>query len=65
MKFSEFQKKIEKILKNPLPRGETVIAEGRGMASDISIGRTLFMDEMGVDSEAEYKRRGIRGTVLH
>jgi methylmalonyl-CoA mutase cobalamin-binding subunit len=60
MNFTEFQNKVDGILKTPLPRGETIVAEGRAIAADTVIGRTLFMDEMGVSSEAEYKQRCIR-----
>jgi len=60
MQFAEFKNKVAAILNTPLPGGETVIFEGRALASDIDIGRTLFMDEMGVGSEAEYKRRCIQ-----
>lgn len=65
MKFPEFQKRIDEILRTELPKGETILSEGRSLASDISIGRTLFMDEMGVDSEVEYKRKCIQnGTIM-
>ncbi len=39
-----------------LPRGQEVVAEGRALGKAIKIGRTRFMDEHGVESEAEYKR---------
>ena len=64
MDFTDFKNQVIAILKTPLPGGETVINEARAIASDIVIGRTLFMDEMGVDSEAEYKRRCIKDDVI-
>lgn len=60
MKFSQFQQKVEKILDVELPCGDLIVSEGRSIARDIRIGRTAFMDKMGVDSEAEYKRQCIR-----
>ncbi|HIJ57277.1 MAG TPA: hypothetical protein HPQ03_14310 [Deltaproteobacteria bacterium] len=65
MEFTEFQNKVEAILQTPHPGGDAIAAEGRAIASDIVIGRTLFMEEMGVGSEAEYKRRCIKdGTIM-
>lgn len=40
-----------------LLQGQEVVAEGRALGKAIEIGRTRFMDEQGVESEAEYKRR--------
>ena len=60
MKFFQFQQKVKKILDIELPSGESIIREGRFLAKDIKIGRTSFMDKMGVDSELEYKRRCMR-----
>ncbi len=60
MNFSEFHKKVQKILDVELPSSESIIREGHCIAKDIHIGRTAFMDKMGVDSELEYKRRCIR-----
>ena len=65
MEFTEYQKKVEAILQTTLPRGDAIVAEGRAVASDTIIGRTMFMDEMGVGSEAEYKRWCIKdGTIM-
>jgi len=60
MKFSEFHKRVQKILDVEFPSSESIIREGHCIAKDIHIGRTAFMDKMGVDSELEYKRRCIR-----
>ena len=60
MKFSQFHQKIQAILDVHLPSGSSMADEGRRIASEIIIGRTAFMDEMGVDSEREYKERCIK-----
>ena len=60
MKFSEFHKKVRTILDIDLPAAGTVINEGRLMAEDLEIGRTAFMDKVGLASEAEYKKVCIR-----
>ena len=55
MDFSQFHKKVQKIHQVKLPAGASVIIEGQRIAKDVQMGRTAFMDEMGVDSELEYK----------
>ncbi len=55
MNFSRFHKKVQSILDIELPKGASIIKEGCRMAEDIQIGRTAFMDKMGVDSELAYK----------
>ena len=40
-----------------LAPGSEIVAEGKQIAKHIAIGKTLFMQEQGVRSEAEYKRR--------
>ena len=60
MKFSIFEKKIRNIIETKLPPGNTVVSNGRKIAGDIHIGRTLFMDKAGVSSEAEYKQQCTR-----
>jgi methylmalonyl-CoA mutase cobalamin-binding subunit len=60
MKFSIFQQKVQKILDVELPSGAAIVNNGRSIARDIRIGRTAFMDQMGVDSEVEYKRQCMR-----
>jgi methylmalonyl-CoA mutase cobalamin-binding subunit len=59
MKFSRFQQKIQMILKTALPSGSRALKTGQVLAEDIRIGRTAFMDKMGVASELEYKRQCI------
>ena len=60
MKFTRFQQKIQKILETELPSGSQAIDAGQALAKDIRIGRTAFMDKMGVASELEYKRQCIK-----
>ena len=56
MDFGRFRQVIGKILEADLPKGKPIIDEGRALARQVSIGRTAFMDKMGVSSEVEYKR---------
>lgn len=60
MNFSEFQTRVQAILQTELPAAETIITQGRALAKELRIGRTAFLDKMGVASEAEYKRQCIR-----
>ncbi|MBD3306032.1 hypothetical protein GF339_06590 [candidate division KSB3 bacterium] len=60
MTFARFRQNVHKILAVDLPPGKAIVREGRSLAGDIQIGRTAFLDAMGVDSEAEYKRQCIR-----
>ncbi len=57
MKFSKFHKTVQEILRTDLPSIQAIMNEGHVMAKDIRIGRTAFMDKMGVESELEYKKR--------
>ena len=56
MSFPQFYQKIQTILEAELPSGASIVKEGRDIAKDIEIGRTAFMDKLGVASELEYKR---------
>jgi methylmalonyl-CoA mutase cobalamin-binding subunit len=60
MNFSKFQQKIETILDVDLPSALSIVDEGHRIARSIKIGRTAFMDEMGVNSELEYKEQCIK-----
>jgi methylmalonyl-CoA mutase cobalamin-binding subunit len=60
MKLSQFHQKIQQILDVDLPSGSSVAGEGHKIAGNIKIGRTAFMDEMGVDSELEYKKQCLK-----
>ncbi len=42
-----------------LPAGSEIVAQGKEIGKQTTIGTTLFMQEKGVSSEAEYKRRMI------
>ena len=46
---------------NELPDMQSVVADAEKIASDISIGETLFMKKHGVKSEGEYKRKMMKG----
>lgn len=45
------------LLPDGLPTGAEVVSEGRAMGQRMAVGPALYMKELGVDSEAEYKRR--------
>jgi methylmalonyl-CoA mutase cobalamin-binding subunit len=62
--FSKFQKKVQKILAADLPAGEAVRQQGRSLAAGLTIGRTAFMNEMGVASELEYKKQCIQNDKI-
>jgi hypothetical protein len=64
MKFSKFHKKVQDILKSELPSSNAIVNEGRMMANDIRIGRTAFMDKMGVESELAYKKKCIQENTI-
>lgn len=66
MNFSDFHKRVRKILETELPDGRKIRDEGRSLAGNIRLGRTAFMEKMGVSSEAEYKRQCIReGRIMY
>ena len=52
MDFSQFYQKVQSILETELPSGASIVKEGCGIAEDIEIGRTAFMDKMGVGLRA-------------
>ena len=60
MKFSQFHQTVRDILEVQLPKGGAVRSAGRSIATDIQMGRTAFMDKMGVDSELAYKQQCIK-----
>jgi len=64
MDFSLFHQRARSILETELPSGASVVKEGRRIAKDIEIGRTAFMDKMGVSSELEYKRQCIENAQI-
>ena len=64
MDDSQFREKIQSILTVELPSMKSLIEEGRSIAESIKIGRTAFMDKMGVASDAEYKQQCIRDKTI-
>ena len=57
--------RIKTILDIELPSLKSLTDEGRSIAKTVKIGRTDFMDKMGVASEAEYKLQNKRdGTIM-
>ena len=60
LNFSELQQKVRLILAVDLPSGKSIIKQACSMAGDIKIGRTAFMDKMGVDSELAYKKQCLK-----
>jgi hypothetical protein len=64
MKFSKFQKTVQGILKSELPSSTAVVNEGHVLAKDIQIGRTAFMDKMGVESELAYKKKCMQENTI-
>lgn len=64
MDFSHFYQKVKSILETELPPGASIVSQGIDIAENIKIGRTAFMDKMGVDSELEYKRQCIKSKQI-
>jgi methylmalonyl-CoA mutase cobalamin-binding subunit len=64
MDFSSFHQKIQSILETELPSGASIVRDGRGIAENLEIGRTAFMDKMGVSSELEHKRQCIANAQI-
>ncbi len=60
MKFSKFHQAVQKILRTDLPSSRATLNQGHKLARDIQIGRTAFMDKMGVESELAYKKQCMR-----
>jgi methylmalonyl-CoA mutase cobalamin-binding subunit len=64
MGFSSLNQKVQSILETELPSGASIVKEGFHIAKGIEIGRTAFMDKMGVSSELEYKRQCIKNAQI-
>jgi methylmalonyl-CoA mutase cobalamin-binding subunit len=64
MDSSLLHQRVRSILETELPSGASVVQEGRSIARNIEIGRTAFMDKMGVGSELEYKRQCIENAQI-
>lgn len=66
MNFSQFEHQVQALLATKLPDPKLLIAEGHAIAKDIKLGRSLFCQEMGVSSEADYKAQCKRdGTIMY
>ncbi|MDI6688633.1 MAG: hypothetical protein QME06_10495, partial [Desulfobacterales bacterium] len=64
---SDFTAEVQRILSAAdLPDGRRIVAEGKAMAAELQIGRTLFFDKYGVSSEYEYKQKMKReGRIMY
>ncbi len=60
MDFTDFNSRIKMILDSGTPSIKNMSGDGKSLARQIRIGRTLFMDEFNVSSEREYKQQCIR-----
>ncbi len=66
MTTTQFHQRIQELLTHELPDPDTLIAEGRAIADDITLGRSLFCQEMGVASEVDYKAQRKRdGAIMY
>ena len=58
--------RIQGLLSQELPNPNALIAEGQAIADDLVLGLSLFCQQMGVSSEAAYKRQRIRdGAIMY
>ncbi|TNF87983.1 MAG: hypothetical protein EP301_05725, partial [Gammaproteobacteria bacterium] len=64
MDSSTLIQRVQSILATELPSGASVVKEGCSIAGNIEVGRTAFMDKMGVSSELEYKRQCIQNARI-
>jgi hypothetical protein len=60
LNFSEFQQEVRHIRAVDLPSGKSVVEQACSMATDIKIGRTAFLNKMGVGSELAYKKQCLK-----
>jgi len=66
MKLSEAHQRIQELLAHELPDANALIADGHAIADELQLGRSLFCEQMGVASEAEYKAQCVRdGTIMY
>ena len=57
---------IRPLLSTGLPDASSLIAEGRAIAAELTLGRSLFCEQQDVASEAEYKERcKAGGTIMY
>lgn len=64
MNANQLHQHIQTLLTAELPDPNVLIAQGRAIASDLKLGRSLFCQERGVASEAEYKAQCKRDGVV-
>jgi len=60
MRPKEFRIRVKRLLDAQLPPGDEILNQGFALARDVSLGRTRFLDQLGVASESDYKRQCIR-----
>jgi methylmalonyl-CoA mutase cobalamin-binding subunit len=66
MDTTEQQARIQELISHPLPNPNELIAEGHEIAGSLKLGRSLFCQQLGVSSEAEYKAQSIRdGHIMY
>jgi len=51
----KFHVRVQELLETSLPEPGRLISEGKEIARNLKIGRSLFCEQMGVSSELEYK----------
>ena len=57
---------LRELLREPLPDYGNLRQQSRGLASQVVIGRSAFMDHYGVNSELEYKKQAMRdGHIMY
>ncbi len=61
------RRRADILLEPDLPRGADLLAEGRALARDWTVGASAFLAHYGVDSETAYKRARMAAgdTMLH
>ena len=66
MAASDLHQRIRHLMAAGLPDPNPLIAEARTIAADLTLGRSLFCEQLGVASEAEYKERcKADGTIMY
>ncbi|NLE95658.1 MAG: hypothetical protein GX600_08275 [Dehalococcoidia bacterium] len=63
---ASLDQRIRRLLSAELPDASSLIAEGRTIAAELTLGRSLFCEQQDVASEAEYKERcKADGTIMY
>jgi methylmalonyl-CoA mutase cobalamin-binding subunit len=65
--YEKFKNEIHEIISNVnLPDGKKVVEEGKALADTVKIGRTLFCEKHGVESEYAFKQKmKEEGTIMY